>query len=323
MRKSLRAEEGCFSSCVRDMFRTGGENMSNNSLLRTTRRSTFFWGWLLILPTVIGLIVLNIYPMFHTIFQSFHKTGDFGRGNIFIGAANYGKMFADGAVWQATVNTFKYALLEVPVAVVLALILAVFLNQNIKGKGFYRTVFFLPMVVAPAAVAMVWRWLYNSQFGLINNIFRTSVHWISNPSLAIYSIAVIGIWSDIGYNMILFLASLQEVPRDYYEAAELDGANAFQSFRHITVPMISPTIFFVVVTRMIAALQVFDFIYMIMERSNPALTKTQSLVYLFYQYSFVVKDIGYGSTLVVLLLVIILLITGLQMLIQKKWVHYN
>ena len=297
--------------------------MLKNNLHNRTARNTFLWGWALILPTVVGLIVLNIYPMIMTFYQSLCKTGDFGRGNIFIGLKNYTKLFSNLSVMQALVNTFKYTIVEVPLSVIIALILAAMLNRNIVGRSVYRTIFFLPMVVAPAAIAMVWRWLYNSQFGLINNVFNLSVNWISNPSLAVYSIAMIGVWSDIGYNMILFLAGLQEVPRDYYEAADLDGASGIQSFIHITIPMISPILFFVIITRMIAAMQVFDLIYMIMDRSNPALAKTQSLVYLFYQSSFVERDLGYGSTIVVVLLFNILIITIFQIIAQKKWVHYE
>lgn len=297
--------------------------MTKNNLHNRTTRNTFVWGWFLILPTVLGLLVLNIYPMIMTLYQSFCKTGDFGRGNIFIGLRNYTKLLSDASVIQALFNTFKYTLAEVPFSVLIALVLAAMLNRKIVGRSAYRTIFFLPMVVAPAAIAMVWRWLYNSQFGLINNVFNLSINWISNPKLAVFSIAVIGIWSDIGYNMILFLAGLQEVPKDYYEAADLDGASGIQSFFHITIPLISPIIFFVIITRMIAAMQVFDLIYMIMERSNPALAKTQSLVYLFYQSSFVERDLGYGSTIVAVLLLNIIIITAFQILAQKKWVHYE
>ncbi|MDC7230216.1 MAG: sugar ABC transporter permease [Sphaerochaetaceae bacterium] len=297
--------------------------MKHRSLRSATATNTFFWGWALILPTVIGLLVLNIIPMIATIYQSFHKTGDFGRGNIFIGFKNFQKLFSDEAVLQSIINTLKYTIAQVPFSVFIALVLAVMLNRKIIGRSVYRTIYFMPMVVAPAAIAMVWRWLYNSEFGLINNLFNLDINWISNPSIAVFSIAIIGIWSDIGYNMILFLAGLQEVPKDYYEAADLDGASAVQSFLHITVPMISPILFFVIVTRMIAAMQVFDTIFMVMERSNPALYKTQSLVFLFYESSFVERDLGYGSTIVVVLLLIIMLITALQMIAQKKWVHYN
>ena len=272
---------------------------------------------------MIGLGVLNIYPMFNTIYQSFYKTGDFGKGNVFVGLANYKKVFADAEVWQSLWNTVKYAIVEVPFSVVIALLLAVLLNGKIKGRSVFRTIFFLPMVVAPAAIAMVWKWLYNSNFGLINNIFNINVKWISDPNLAIFSIAIIGIWSALGYNMVLFLAGLQEVPRDYYEAASLDGANGFNQLIHITIPLISPTIFFVVVTRIIGAMQVFDLIYMMIDLNNPAWKKTESLVFLFYKYSFEQSKKGYGATVVIVLLLVILALTGIQLYGQKKWVHYE
>ncbi|WP_408070862.1 carbohydrate ABC transporter permease [Butyrivibrio sp. JL13D10] len=293
------------------------------SKMTPREKSEFIWGWLFIIPTMVGLIVLNIIPIFSTIYQSFFKTGDFGKGNIFVGLNNYAKVFSDTEVWQALWNTVKYAVVEVPISIAISLVLAVFLNGRIKGKGTFRTIFFLPMVAAPAAIAMVWRWLYNSEFGLLNHIIPGKTNWISNPNIAIYSIAVIGIWSIIGYNMVLFLAGLQEVPKDFYEAAAIDGASGVQQFFNITVPLISPTIFFVLVTRVIAAMQVFDVIYMVIDNNNPALKKTQSLVCLFYKYSFTQSNKGYGSTVVVVLLMVILALTVLQMLGQKKWVHYN
>lgn len=286
-------------------------------------RNEFRWGWAFILPTMIGLIVLNIWPMLNTIYQSFFKTGDFGKGDKFIGFANYSKLIGDSEVWQSLWNTFKYAIIEVPFSIVFALILAVFLNRKMIFRSGYRTIFFLPMVAAPAAVAMVWRWLYNTRFGLLNHILGVNVSWISNPHIAFISIAVIGVWSIIGYNMVLFLAGLQEIPRDYYEAANIDGASGIKQFFNITLPLLSPTIFFVAVTRVIGALQVFDLIFMVMDKNNPALENTQSLVYLFYQYSFAQNNKGYGSAIVVLLLIVILIITVFQMRAQKKWVYYN
>ena len=286
-------------------------------------RSEFRWGWAFIIPTMLGLIILNIIPIFQTIYKSFFKTGDFGRGNIFVGLENYQTMFADSQVWQALINTIKYAIVEVPFSIAISLVLAVLLNRKMKGRSVYRTIFFLPMVAAPAAVAMVWRWLFNADFGLINHVFGVHVNWVSDPNIAIFSIAVIGIWSIIGYNMVLFLAGLQEVPGDYYEAADIDGASGVRQFFSITLPLISPTIFFVLVTRVIGALQVFDLIFMVMDKSNTALIKTQSLVYLFYEYSFRQKNQGYGSAIVVLLLVVIMIVTVFQMIGQKKWVYYN
>lgn len=286
-------------------------------------RSENIWGWLFVLPTMIGLIVLNIYPIFDTIKQSFFKTGDFGIGDKFVGFDNYIDMLSDSETWDALIATFKYAIIEVPFSIAISLVLAVLLNRKMRGRSAYRTIFFLPMVCAPAAVAMVWRWLFNSEFGLLNHILGTKIQWVSDPKIAIFSIAVIGIWSIIGYNMVLFIAGLQEVPHDYYEAASIDGATGVRQFFSITIPLISPTIFFVCVTRVIGALQVFDLIYMVMDTGNPALQKTQTLVYLFYDASFVERNMGYGSTIVVFLLVIIMLLTVFQMIAQKKWVYYS
>lgn len=286
-------------------------------------KNEFIWGWLFVLPTVIGLLILNIIPIFSTIIQSFMKTGDFGKGNVFVGLGNYQRLLSDPLVLKAIGNTIKYAIIEVPFSIFIALILAAMLSGNRKGKSIYRTIFFLPMVAAPAAIAMVWRWLYNADFGLINNILHRKINWVSGPELSILSIAIIGIWSVIGYNIVLFIAGLQEIPKDFYEAARIDGASPIQQFFKITIPLLSPTLFFVAVTRIIGALQVFDFIYMIMDRTNPALNDTQSLVYLFYKYSFRERNLGYGATIVMILLVLTMIVTAFQLWAQKKWVYYN
>lgn len=291
------------------------------------KRNEAMWGLGMVAPTIIGLLVLNIIPIFQTLKMSFYRSGDFGKGDIFVGLSNYQKMFADEQVWQATWNTLKYTLLVVPTTVVLAILLAVLLNSNIKGKHLYRTIYFLPMVAAPAAVTMVWKWLYNTDFGLINHFLGQfgigKINWIEDPNVAIFSIAAIGIWSTVGYSMILILAGLQEIPTDYYEAAKIDGASSIKQFFSITLPMVSPTLFFVVVTSVIQAMQVFDAIYMMEGVTSPAYQKTVSLVYLFYNNSFKYSDKGYGSTIIMLLLLMILVITAAQMKIQKKWVHYN
>lgn len=303
--------------------------MSKNlkSMRTKQSRNEFIWGWFFILPTIIGLLILNIIPIFQTIYQSFFKTGAFGKGNIFVGMDNYKKLVSDVNVWQALFNTFKYVIVEVPFSIAIAIVLAVLLNRKMRGRTIFRTIYFLPMVAAPAAIAMVWRWLYNTEFGLLNYILNyfgfDSVNWISNPKIAVISIGVVGIWSVIGYNMVLFLAGLQEIPRDYYEAAEIDGANGISEFFSITLPLISSTMFFVLITRIISALQVYDAIYMMLDKTNPAFPKTQSLVYLFYKYSFIESNRGYGSAIVMLLLVVIMIITVVQMKLQKKWVNYN
>ena len=281
------------------------------------------WGWAFITPTMLGLIILNFYPVINTIYQSFCKTGDFGKGNKFVGLSNYQAVLSAGETWQSLWNTIKYAIIEVPLGIAIALVLAVLLQKKLAGKTFFRTLFFLPMVCAPAAVAMVWKWLYNQQFGLLNNIFHSNVAWISNPNIAWISIGFIGVWSIIGYNMVLFIAGLQEIPHDYYEAAQIDGASEIRQFFSITVPLLSPTTFFIVQTRIIGALTIFDLMFMVMDKTNLALNKTQSIVYLFYTYAFTNSNRGYGAAIVIVLVVFIMLITLVLQKMEKKFVFYN
>ena len=297
--------------------------MNEKRKMSAAQKNEMAWGLGFVAPTMIGLIVLNFYPVINTVYQSFCKTGDFGKGNKFVGLANYQQAFATGETWQSLLNTIKYAIIEVPFGVVIALILAVFLNKKLAGTSAYRTIFFLPMVCAPAAVAMVWRWLYNQQFGLINNIFHTKVAWVSDPKIAWIAVAIIGVWSIIGYNMVLFISGLQEIPGDYYEAAEIDGATGIRQFFDVTIPLLSPTTFFIVQTRVIGALTIFDLMFMVMDNTNPALQKVQSIVYVFYKYSFGQGNKGYGAALVMILVVFIMLVTVIMQRAEKKFVFYN
>lgn len=297
--------------------------MKSRKKMTPAAKNEAVWAWLFIAPTMLGLIILNFYPAINTVYQSFCKTGDFGRGNTFVGLTNYAKVFAASETWQALWNTIKYAVIEVPFGVAIALLLAVFLNQKLKGTSFFRTIFFLPMVCAPAAVAMVWKWLYNQQFGLLNNLFHTNIAWISDPKIAWISVAIIGVWSVIGYNMVLFIAGLQEIPHDYYEAASIDGASSVAQFFHITIPLLSPTTFFIVQTRLIGALTVFDLMFMVMDKTNMALQSVQSLVYLFYTYAFTNGNKGYGAALVMLLVGFIMIVTVILQKAEKKFVFYN
>lgn len=288
--------------------------------------NTWYWAWFLIAPTIIGLIILNIIPIFQTFYMSFFKSGDFGRGNIFVGLQNYKHMFQDAQVWGAVLNTLLYTVIVVPITVIISLVVAVLLNTKIKGRDVYRTIYFIPMVAAPAAVTMIWKWLYNYKFGLINHMLSKigikGINWIDDPNVALISVIIIGIWSAIGYDMVLFLAGLQEIPKDYYEASNIDGASHVRQFFSITVPLLSPTLFFVIVTSIITSMQVFDVIYMMVDVTSPAYNKTVSLVYLFYNNSFKYANKGYGSAIVMLLLAIIMVITVIQVKAQKKWVNY-
>ena len=293
--------------------------------MSAAQKKEMLWGLAFVAPTILGLIILNFYPVINTLYQSFCKTGDFGKGNTFVGLANYAKALSTngGEMWGALWNTVKYALIEVPFGVAISLILAVLLNKKLKGTSIYRTIFFLPMVCAPAAVAMVWGWLYNQKYGLLNNLFGSNIAWISDPKIAWISIGIIGVWSVIGYNMVLFISGLQEIPSDYYEAAAIDGATGIKQFFYITLPLLSPTTFFIVQTRMIGALTVFDLMFMVMDTSSPALSSVQSLVYIFYKYAFTLGNKGYGAALVMVLVVFIMIVTVILQKAEKKLVYHN
>lgn len=290
------------------------------------KKEHIIWGLIMTIPSIIGLLILNIIPFFQTIYLSFCETGDFGM-NIWSGLDNYKRFLGDAAVWTATKNTIIYVLLTVPLGVFLALFFANLLNSKIKLKGFYRAIFFLPIVCAPAAVAMVWKWMFNTEFGLINQILSLfgleNTPWLTNPVLAIISVSIVTIWSSIGYDIILILAGLQSIPGSYLEAAKIDGANRFQTFFKITIPLTSPTLFFVLIMRLMASLKQFDLIYMLVDEKNPALSGAQTLTYLFYRQAFVVRDKGYASVIVLWTFVLIALFTIIQFLGEKRWVHYD
>lgn len=286
------------------------------------------WGWayFLIAPTIIGLIVLNIYPFIESIHMSLYKIRGFGAWK-YVGLENFQDLLQDSSVIQATWNTLYYTLLTVPVGVFLALILASMLNSKIKGRTVYRAIFFLPLIVAPVAVAMVWRWMYNTDHGIINqflSLFSVSpINWLSNPDITIVACAIIGIWSSVGYDMVLLLAGLQSISKSYYEASEIDGASVLQRFLHITLPLVSPTLFFVFLMRLMSAIKQFDTIYTMVQRTNPAYSKTVPLMVLFYQEAFEKSNKGYASAIVLFTFAIILIFTIIQFAAEKKLVHYD
>ena len=263
------------------------------------------WGLVMVAPTIIGLLVLNIWPFIETIYMSFSKSKAFGTFE-FNGLDNYVQMFQSTEFWKATWNSIYFCILTVPVGVFLALLVAVLLNAKLKGRTAFRAIFFLPMVVAPAAVAMVWKWIFNTEYGIINSILGHNVRWLTNPSIVLITCAIVAIWSAIGY-----------------EAASLDGATKVQQFFHITLPMVSPTLFVVLIMRLMSSLKVYDLIYMMVDQSNPALTSAQSLMYLFYRESFVAGNKGYASAIVIWTVLLIGIVTLLQFAGQKKWVNYE
>ena len=280
------------------------------------------WGWIMVAPTIIGLLVLNIWPFIQTIYTSFCEHLGFGHYQ-FVGLKNYIEMFQSPEFWKATLNTIVFCVLTVPVGVVLALFVAILLNGKVKFKGGFRTIFFLPLVCAPAAVAMVWKWIFNGEYGILNQILGTDIQWITDSKTAVLAVAIVSIWSSVGYDAVLLLAGLQNIPKTLYEANSIDGAGKVKQFFTITLPMVSPTMFSVLIMRLMASMKVYDLIYMMADETNPALTDMQSLMFLFYRASFTAGDRGYGSAIVLWTVLLIGLVTVIQFYGQKKWVTYD
>ncbi|WP_148629871.1 carbohydrate ABC transporter permease [Bacillus sp. E214] len=277
-------------------------------------------------PLFLGLFVFYLFPMIQSVFYSFTKWGMFG-GNTFTGLANYKKLIGDGEVLSALKNTVIYSIFTVPISMVISLLIATLLNNKIKGVSFYRVIYFLPAVTMTSAVAMIWKWMYNSDYGIINQtLAQVGIQgpaWLTSSNTAMISLIIVGIWSSLGTSIVIFLAGLQGISRSFYEAAEIDGAGSLQKFFKITLPIVTPTIFFSLITSLISALQVYDLIFLMYSQTNPALESVQSLAYLFYKHAFILNDKGYGAAITVVLLLLTMIITVINFGFQKKWVHYE
>lgn len=289
-------------------------------------KSDYLTAYMMILPVVLGLSIFYIYPVFKVFFDSFHDVGAFDRRS-FAGLKNYINMFSDPVMWKALSNTFCYVIIVVPGTISISLIIACLLNADIKGRGFFRVAYFIPAITMGAAIAMIWKWMYNGDYGIINIFLNSigipSVKFLTNPKTALVAIAVVSIWINTGYNMIILLAGIQGIPKTYYEAASIDGANPLSQFFNITLPLVTPTLFFVLITTLIGTFQTFDTIYMMIGANGIALESTQSMVVYFFRNAFVYSKKGYASALAIFLFLIIMLITIIQMKLQKKWVNYE
>lgn len=290
------------------------------------KKKDWIAAYILIAPVTIGLLVFYIWPFVQNIWFSFNDVNKFNV-STFVGLENYKTLISDKEVWQTLGNTLKYVIITVPVGLVLSIFLAALMNTKIKGKSIYRTLYFLPSITMSAAVAMVWKWIYNEQMGILNGVIRAlggkGHGWLTDPKTALYMIMVVGLWMTVGYNMIILLAGMQGIDKSYYEAAALDGAGVFAQFKNITVPMLTPTVFFVMVTSIISGFQVFDVVYMMIGKTNPAYASTQTVVMLFYRTAFDYGYKGYAAAISILIFLVIMLVTVVQLWGQKKWVNYD
>jgi len=282
-------------------------------------------GYLYIAPLVLGLSLFYILPALASLYISLTDWNGFTSMN-WIGLDNYVNLFSDDRFVRSLRNTSVYTIIVVPIAISIATVLAVMLNQRIRGVTVYRVIYFLPVVTMPVAVAMIWKWLYHSEYGLINQALGVlglpTPMWLLDQRFTLVSIALVGIWSVFGNYTVILLAGLQSISSTYYEAAELDGAGTIQKFFCVTLPLLTPSLFFVLVISLINTLQVFDLVFM-MARDSNMIEASRTLVYSVWENAFQFTKMGYASAQAWILFILIMVITIIQMIGQKKWVHYQ
>ncbi|MBW7455109.1 sugar ABC transporter permease [Paenibacillus sepulcri] len=283
-----------------------------------------FWGYFFIFPQFVGLLCFSLLPLIMAFVLSLMNWDGFGERS-FVGLDNFISQFKDEEFRIAIVNTLYYTLLTVPTGILLALLVAIGLNR-VRGKVLYRLIYFMPNITMSVAVAVVFMWLFNADFGLINLYLKEwfgikGPMWLTDTHFVMPSIAMLSIWMGLGGNMVLFLAGLQGISASYYEASQIDGASKWQQLRHITIPLISPTTFFVTIMSIIGSFQVFDQSF-VMTSGGPA-KASYTIVFHIYETAFVDFTFGKSTAAAVILFLIILSLTLFQMGISKRWVHYE
>lgn len=288
------------------------------------RRQENRWGFLMVSPMTIGFSIFFLVALGAALLLSF-TDWSLLRSPTWIGLENFRRVFRDDRFFTAFVNTFAIAIPNVVLRIVISLGLALVLNSKIAFKTFYRVVFFLPVLTMPVATATIWKWIFDPQFGPINGLLRQygidGPAWLLNPGTATVAVVIVLLWSGVGYDMIIFLAGLQAIPKDYYEASSLDGAGGWQQFRDITLPLLTPTTFFLSVIAVISSLQVFDLVYVMTKLENT--NRLPTLVYYIYEQGFMNGNMGYAISIALVLLAVILVFTVIQFRLQKRWVHYQ
>ena len=276
------------------------------------------------MPVMLGFFIFMAYPMLHGVLLSLYRWNGLGPKE-WIGFGNYVRMFHDAHFLKAVWNTVYYTLGILLIGVPGALFLAILVNQKfLKGKKFFRMAYYLPVVTMMVAVSMLWKWLLSTNNGLVNYFLGfigiPKINWLIDPKWAMLGLILMSIWKGTGYNMIIFLAGLQGIPKTYYEAADIDGASWWHKFKSITLPLLSPTTFFVALTTAIHSFQIFQQAYILTEGGPQEATTT--VVYYVYNNSFQWFRMGYASAQSVVLAIILIVAAFIQMRLQKRWVFY-
>ncbi|MGH2559638.1 MAG: carbohydrate ABC transporter permease [Thermomicrobiales bacterium] len=281
------------------------------------------WGYLFVAPQVIGLLCFVLIPMVASLLLSFSRY-DLGEPRAWIGFENYRTLVDDSLFWKVLKNTVVYTVGTISLTVVLALLIANGLNANIRFATVYRAIYFLPSVTSAVAIALVWAWLYNPDFGLINlaldQLGIRGPAWTASVDWAMPSLIIVSAWAGLGYNAVIFLAGLKSIPKEFYEAAKIDGANGWQRYWDITLPMLSPTIFFVLVVATIGSFQVFNIVYLL-TAGGPA-DSTNVLVKYLFDVGFRFFRLGEAAAIAWVLFLIVAVLSAVQFRFSR-WVHYE
>jgi multiple sugar transport system permease protein len=306
------------------------QNTLLNFFGKTPReRRKAFWGIALVLPNTLGLLFFFGIPVLIAFGMSVHDW-NLVKPPEFVGLENFQDLVTDDDFWNALKNTLQLLLLTVPIEMMLALVVALLLNQRLRFLGIFRTIYFLPVVTSTVAASIVWAWIFQPRYGLLDNIVFTplgyeELKWLTKPDLVLFPIATVSIWQRLGFDMVLFLAGLQSIPRVLYEAAVIDGASRWQRLRYVTLPMLSPTTFLVVVLSIIYGFQIFDQVYIMTARTVPGGVRgsATTLTYFLYKEGFMNSKFGYASAVALVLFLIILGVTMIQLKLQRRWVYYE
>lgn len=286
--------------------------------LDNTLNNQSFAGWVFILPALIGTFIFIIIPVICSFGLSFSKW-DLLNPIQFVGLANYKEIFSEPLFYKIFWNTVVFALTTSIFGVIIPLILACILNSKIRGSEFYKTAYFLPFITPMIVIGVVWEWIFDPNIGLLNHILHLHINWLYDTHFAMPALIIVSAWKLIGYNMVIFLSSLSGISQSLFEAAKIDGATPVQTFKNVTVPLLSPTIFFVVIITAISSFQVFDLIYL-MTQGGP-LDSTNVLVYAIYKNAFEYFNVGKASAIAYVLFTLILVLTLIQWNLRKKLVY--
>jgi len=289
--------------------------------------------YIFLLPMVTGLLVFRLGPIIWSFVLSFQNYNPF-QGGSWTGLANYQELLEDKDFHQIFFNTLKFTVMYMPLGVVISLILAVLVNNKLKGIILFRAIFFLPVISAIAAIGTIWAWLLNPLFGLVNYLIKALLgfagpEWLGSTKTALFTIVLVNVWQTMGYAMVIFLAGLQNIPKELIDAARVDGATKIKRFFLIDLPLLSPTTFFVIIITIIRSFQIFDLVYILTSPSagesrtvgGPANT-TNVLVISIFLNAFKYYRMGYGAAQAYILFIIVAVITFINFRLQKKWVHY-